>query len=189
MGILHRDAGKLDGDAGRGNRTKIARRKRDGCGGRAGKLSRELSLDQIGEAMARVDIGFLRGYPRREKRRGTRTSFGGGFRGLWIRGEKIRVSASSADLAGGRNVKADENRRALSVGEGGAIVEGRILVAIASQDCVQAKLKELGARGSRDFEREIFFNRAGGAACASVRAPMGGIEDDDEHGARRNDLC
>lgn len=77
-------------------------------------------------------------------------------------------------------MEAHEHGRALRIGERGAIVERRIFIAVAREEHVNALLLELDSSCSRERQRNVFLDDAGGAAGAIVRAAVAGIEDYDE---------
>lgn len=73
----------------------------------------------------------------------------------------------------------DKDRAALSVGHGGTIIEGRILVSLACLHYLEALGLQCGFDLSSKLQHDIAFVQATGAACAEVSAAVGWVEDDD----------
>src|SRR6202044_2404513 len=102
------------------------------------------------EALAGIEMRLLRSFPRYETRgyASRRDRFiidrAGG------RGELIAVGADSSEFAGRCYVKADVDRIAVSVRDGGAVFVGRVGVVIARHDGVKTVPLLVAAEDARE---------------------------------------
>ena|SRR5271156_6994141 len=91
----------------------------------------------------------------------------------------IVVGVDRPDCSGGCNVDADEDRIAMGIGDGGAVVVGRVRIVVARHQHAEALALELDAYDARDQEDAFFFDGSVWPARAGVRAAVAWIEDDE----------
>jgi len=173
--IFDGDAGDFDGDGRRGGGAQLANAGGLRGGRRAFEALRENSLHEIAELAAQREKGGLRAVPGNKP---------GGIDGK--RQIIHDVNAGGSCHAGGSNVQGDEDRAALGVGHGGAIVKRRIGVALARLDDLESLGFERGANLRGELENDVTFVDAAGATRAEVGAAVSGVEHHDvEPGALR----
>lgn len=74
-------------------------------------------------------------------------------------------------------MEADIDGIVLGIGDGRAIIEGRVLIGIPGDDDVESLAFEFAARGLSHQQDQILLDAAR-AASTRIRAPVGGIDHD-----------